>query len=545
MRFLMKKSIFLATILSCLCFGLLFQATKQTQFEPVHASSTYDHAGTIDDPFTVKDALTKCAETGTVASPEFVARGIVCHINEIQTTGFYLNATYFISDDGSRNNELEVYRGFYIDGAGWSDETAKELTVGKVVTVQGSLINYKGNTKEFTTGSKVISIAEQHEKDFDVNVDVQTVMKVDDLFEIRSSQEEYTRDQIDDVNYYISDSTIVEVRYNQTIPAYYDYNGNYHHGVTLNTDTMYGYDALKALSKGSVMLTIEVITKEGQKGYGYEVVTVYQALDSLETNEIGQNLPEGGQTEERYFFEGTIYFYNYGGNIIHLKYGYQTAYWNRDYINVYFGSSNEALYRDIISRYQTVCGNDIYLTCTIQNYYGEIRLNNPNLVGMTALELVNNHYHPEETAATFLCLTSGLCSYWSGGLYEHGYVERETIVEDYEQVFSSFTHTNYWGLLDSSIKNYYKTEDADALMNSANRANQTVGEFLKRYDYIVAKYGVTNFIGREITPLPINARFSPNDFSKNETIISIVIVTSISLVSLLTLLIVKKRRSIN
>ena len=538
----MKKLIFLSSILSCLCLGFLFQASKQKQAEPVCASYSYDHAGTIDDPFSVKDALTKCEETGTVASTDFVAKGIVCHINEIQTIGPYLNATYFISDDGSRNNELEIYRGFYIDGAGWTDETAKELTVGKVVTVQGSLVNYKGNTKEFTTGSKVISIEEQHKKDFDVNVNVQTVMKVDDLFEIRSSQEEYTRDQIDDINYYSSDSTIVEVRYNQTIPAYYDYNGNYHKGETLNTDAMIGYPALKALSKGSIMLTIEVIAKDGKKGYGYEVVTVYQPLDSLETNEIGQNLPDGGQTEERYFFEGSIYFYNVGGNIIYLQYGYQGAYWNRDYIYVYFGSSNEALYQDIISRFQTVCGNSIYLTCTIQKYNGEVRLNNPNLVGMTALELVNNHYHSEEMAATFLCLTSRLCSYYSGGLYEHGYAEWETIVEDYEQVFSRFMYTNYWGLLDSSIKNNYKTADADALISSANRSNQTVGEFLKRYDYIVAKYGVTNFIGREITPLQMTARFGPNNFSENETIMFIVIVTSISFISVAALLIIKKRR---
>ena len=67
-------------------------------------------------------------------------------------------------------------------------------------------------------------------------------------------------------------------------------------------------------------------------------------------------------------------------------------------------------------------------------------------------------------------------------------------------------------------------------------------EFLKRYDYIVAKYGVTNFIGREITPLQMTARFGPNNFSENETIMFIVIVTSISFISVAALLIIKKRR---
>lgn len=44
-------------------------------------------------------------------------------------------------------------------GAKFTAETAAELTVGKHVVVYGTLVNFKGNTPEFTSGSKLVSIS--------------------------------------------------------------------------------------------------------------------------------------------------------------------------------------------------------------------------------------------------------------------------------------------------------------------------------------------------------------------------------------------------
>ena len=52
-----------------------------------------------------------------------------------------------------------VYRGYYLNGAKFTAATAAELTVGKHVVVYGTLVNFKGNTPEFTSGSKLVSIS--------------------------------------------------------------------------------------------------------------------------------------------------------------------------------------------------------------------------------------------------------------------------------------------------------------------------------------------------------------------------------------------------
>ena len=101
---------------------------------------------------TVAQALEVIAPLGDgdVAGGTYRVKGIVCKINEISAQ--YGNATYFLSDDGSygANNWLEVYRGLWINGAAISK--GDEFSVGDEITIEGSLMNYKGTpeTKEKT-----------------------------------------------------------------------------------------------------------------------------------------------------------------------------------------------------------------------------------------------------------------------------------------------------------------------------------------------------------------------------------------------------------
>ena len=101
---------------------------------------------------TVKQALAVIAPLADqeVAGGTYRVKGIVCKINEISAQ--YGNATYFLSDDGSygTNNWLEVYRGLWINGAAITK--GDEFSVGDEITIEGSLMNYKGTpeTKEKT-----------------------------------------------------------------------------------------------------------------------------------------------------------------------------------------------------------------------------------------------------------------------------------------------------------------------------------------------------------------------------------------------------------
>lgn len=72
----------------------------------------------------------------------------------------YSSNTYYISDDGTNDNELEVYGGRYFFGQKFTSDS--QLKAGDKVVVKGQLINYVGSkgqkTPEVTTGSRIISI---------------------------------------------------------------------------------------------------------------------------------------------------------------------------------------------------------------------------------------------------------------------------------------------------------------------------------------------------------------------------------------------------
>lgn len=68
--------------------------------------------------------------------------------------------TYYISDDGTNDNELEVYGGRYFFGQKFTSDS--QLKAGDKVVVKGQLVNYVGSkgqkTPEVTNGSRIISI---------------------------------------------------------------------------------------------------------------------------------------------------------------------------------------------------------------------------------------------------------------------------------------------------------------------------------------------------------------------------------------------------
>ena len=72
----------------------------------------------------------------------------------------YGSNTYYISDDGTNNNELEVYGGKYFFGQKFTSDG--QLKAGDKVVLKGQLVNYVGSkgqkTPEVTTGSRIISI---------------------------------------------------------------------------------------------------------------------------------------------------------------------------------------------------------------------------------------------------------------------------------------------------------------------------------------------------------------------------------------------------
>ena len=63
----------------------------------------------------------------------------------------YGNGTFYISDDGTSNNQFYVFRALYLNNEKYT-EGKEQLHVGDEVVVYGSVTNYMGNTPETVQG---------------------------------------------------------------------------------------------------------------------------------------------------------------------------------------------------------------------------------------------------------------------------------------------------------------------------------------------------------------------------------------------------------
>ncbi len=119
--------------------------------------SSASGSGTYADPYNVAAANKAISELQQSTGKDnafytdvVYVKGIISNIDSISTQ--YGNATYEISEDGKRENELIVYRGVGFDG----DKIKNgDIVVGDTVIVSGKLVNWWG-TYEFTQGSKIV-----------------------------------------------------------------------------------------------------------------------------------------------------------------------------------------------------------------------------------------------------------------------------------------------------------------------------------------------------------------------------------------------------
>lgn len=101
----------------------------------------YQENGTADKPYTVAEALEviNALADGATTEAEVYVSGV---INEVQSvdTGSYGNASYLISDTGSSEQVITVFRGYYLENAKFTAED--QIAKGDVVVVKGKLQKY-------------------------------------------------------------------------------------------------------------------------------------------------------------------------------------------------------------------------------------------------------------------------------------------------------------------------------------------------------------------------------------------------------------------
>lgn len=120
------------------------------------AANVLPHGENPEDPYTVAEAIAKCVEIGNSSDGViYYAKGIVSSISSIDT-GSYGNATFKISDDGTDDKAITVFRSYFLNNEKFTSED--QIHVGDEVIITGKLVNYKGETPEFSGNVYVYSI---------------------------------------------------------------------------------------------------------------------------------------------------------------------------------------------------------------------------------------------------------------------------------------------------------------------------------------------------------------------------------------------------
>lgn len=112
--------------------------------------------GTQTSPFDVTRALSLINSGKADGVTEYYIKGIISQIDEVDETGKYGNATYYISDNGKTDNQLQVFRGYYLNGDHFTSRS--QLAEGKKVLIVGKLKLYNNTNPEVDKGSKIITI---------------------------------------------------------------------------------------------------------------------------------------------------------------------------------------------------------------------------------------------------------------------------------------------------------------------------------------------------------------------------------------------------
>ena len=120
-----------------------------------------DVHGTLENPYTVAEAIALIETLGSSTSDYVYVKGIVSQIDKFNN---YDNTIqYWISDDGKTTVQLEVYRGKNLNNTTFS--SIEDLQLGDIVTVYGQLTKYNNETPEFGSGNYIVSLEHSTKSD--------------------------------------------------------------------------------------------------------------------------------------------------------------------------------------------------------------------------------------------------------------------------------------------------------------------------------------------------------------------------------------------
>ena len=146
--------------------GLVIDAT--TTVKAMAADGTLENSEVVEATYKKVRDITNTPETAyTVAEaqdliqageglePSVYVKGLITKIDEVEVEK-YGNATYYINDTETEEGQLQVFRGYYLDGEKFTDKN--QILVGDEVVVYGRLSVYN-TTHQIAAGSSIYSLS--------------------------------------------------------------------------------------------------------------------------------------------------------------------------------------------------------------------------------------------------------------------------------------------------------------------------------------------------------------------------------------------------
>ncbi len=159
--FIGKSSVVVALMYSCTTSSSTIEVKNLTLKEGKVEETGGDtptpstDLNTPETAWTVAEAIQKITDNGGEAlNGQAYVKGIISSVDYYNDT--YKSLSYYISDDGTSTNALQIYSGKGINGADFSSKS--DLKVGQTVVVKGTLKAYNGQN-EMDKSSTIISIS--------------------------------------------------------------------------------------------------------------------------------------------------------------------------------------------------------------------------------------------------------------------------------------------------------------------------------------------------------------------------------------------------
>ena len=132
----------------------LYSLNGKTEGGGSSDAGTPKGSGTQADPFNVAGIIkyTSALAANEQSADKVYFKGIVSNAKDISAT--FKNATFYISEDGSANNEFYVFRAKGLNGADIT--SSDDVRKGDEVVICGNVVNYMGNTPETVQGEAYI-----------------------------------------------------------------------------------------------------------------------------------------------------------------------------------------------------------------------------------------------------------------------------------------------------------------------------------------------------------------------------------------------------